>query len=132
MSNFGPLYVSIDGKLDIVVRGNEKILDLCFELLDEINLKLINDNDLERSWRGSITVTVNGTARGLDCDGCTGLPFDNWIVIGAGTGKDGPYTGERTEHYRKHSYVLSTFCQKGDVCTLIKDILSCIFQFIFF
>ena len=98
-----------------MVRGDKnEIIDLCFETLDAIELKSNNDrSNLVSSWRGFITVTVNGTARGLDCDGCKGLPFDNLLVICSNEYDDWLCSG-----YGDDYGFYSTHCRNGDACTL--------------
>ena len=116
----GPALVSINGNFGTLVRGDKnEILDLCFDTLDDIKVKTNNgkSNMLTSSWRGFITVTVNGTARGLDCDGCKGLPFDNLIVVCAKRYAN-RYKDSLCDSYGDYFGEYSTHCQNGNVCTL--------------
>ena len=53
-------------------------MDDCFESIKTIEVRSRVDN----AWSGSITVTVNGKEKQLDCSGCTGNVFNRSLVVG--------------------------------------------------
>ena len=78
-NNDGYLNFFLDGEMDGVgwYDVNNIVLDKCFEDLRNISIQ----NPYNDAWKGSITVTVNGTETALSCDGCGGNPFEKEIVV---------------------------------------------------